>query len=763
MTLPATIGRPVRSGLRLAALTALATLVPHAAHAQLAPATDSLLHRIFASRDLVPQGVGRLAWLPGRDAYTTLEPDPAERDASDIVRYDAATGARDVLVSATALRPAGADRPLAIDGYAFTPDLARVLLFTNAHRSWHHGTPLGDYWVLDRHTGALRKLGGPDVAPATMRYAKFSPQGDRVAYVRDADLYVENLAGGAITRLTTDGSATILNGFADWVDDEELYLRDCFRWSPDGTAIAYWQFDQSGVADYLLVNDTDSLYPFVVRQPYPVPGGTNSAVRAGVVSATGGPTTWLRLSGDPRQNYIPSLDWTGPHELVLQYLNRYQNRDEVMLADAITGAAHPILTETDSAWVDVKTAIQWIDGGRRFLWSSDRDGWRHIYAVSHDGSTVTLLTPGPYDVEGIEGVDEANGWLYILASPDNATQRYLYRVSLRTPGAPRRVTPAADSGWNQYDISPDGRWAVHTYSTFDTPPVTDLVALPAHAPTRMLASDARLRAAVAALADPPVKFIKVPVGDGVTLDGWIMTPRHLDQTRKYPVFVYVYGEPAGQTVTDRWGGALTLWHHLIADLGYVVVSVDNEGTPAPRGRRWRKSVYGAIGPLASREQAAAVRYLTRTIRWLDSTRVGIQGHSGGGSQTLNALFRYPDVYQVGEAVSPVPDQRFYDSIYEERYVGLPQDHPENYRVSSPINFADGLRGHLLLVHGTGDDNVHDKGSEALANRLIALGKPFDFEVYPNRSHCICDGPGTTLSLYTLLTRYLVLNLPAGPR
>ncbi len=255
----------------------------------------------------------------------------------------------------------------------------------------------------------------------------------------------------------------------------------------------------------------------------------------------------------------------------------------------------------------------------------------------------------------------------------------------------------------------------------------------------------------------------MPVGDGVTLDGWMLTPPHFDPARKYPVFVYVYGEPAGQTVTDRWGGVNILWHRFIAEQGYIVLSVDNQGMPAPKGRHWRKLIYGTIGPLASRQQAAVMRELERTRPYLDAARVGIHGHSGGGSQTLNALFRYPDVYQLGEAVSSVPDQRFYDSIYEERYVGLPQQHPENYQVSSPINFAAGLRGKLLLVHGSGDDNLHYKGAEALSNRLIALGKPFDFMVYPNRSHCDCEGPGTTLHLYTLLTRYLLANIPAGPR
>lgn len=729
----------------------------------LSPAADSTLHSLFDSRDFVGESAGPIAWLPSGTAYTTLDRTPVSPNDREIVQVDAATGRRTVLVPAEQLRAPGSAGPIALDGYAFSRDFNLVLLYTNAQRNWHHGNTRGDYWVLNRRTGALRKLGGPNAQPASLRFAKFSPQGDRVAYVRDNDLYVERVSDGAITRLTTDGSATILNGVADWVDEEELYLRDCFRWSPDGTAIAYWQFDQSGVPIYDIINDTDSLYPTITPQPYPVPGATNASVRAGVVSSSGGPTTWLRLPGDPRQHYIPYLEWSGPHDLLVQHLDRLQQHDDVVLADAATGAVHTIFTEQDSAWVDVDRDIPWIDNGRRFLWLSDRDGWRHVYSIARDGRDVRLLTPGDYDVERIDGVDERHDILYVTASPQNAAQRYLFRVPLRNGGPATRVTPTGRPGTHTYQISPNGAWALHTYSTFDTPPITEVVQLPRHTIQRTIITNDALRAAAQPLITSPVEFFTVPVGGGVTLDGWMIKPPHFDPSRKYPVFVYVYGEPAGQTVTDRWGGVNILWHRFIADQGYIVLSVDNQGTPAPKGRHWRKLIYGAIGPLASRQQAAAIRELERTRPYLDSTRVGIHGHSGGGSQTLNALFRYPDVYQLGEAVSSVPDQRFYDSIYEERYVGLPQQHPENYQVSSPINFAAGLRGKLLLVHGSGDDNVHYKGAEALANRLIALGKPFDFMMYPNRSHCDCEGPGTTLHLYTLLTRYLLSNIPAGPR
>src|SRR3989441_56005 len=703
-------------------------------------------------------------WIESGAPSPPVDPSDAFRGASDIVRYEPATGARSVYVSARRLIPAGDSQPLDIDDYGWSPDGTQLLLLTNSRRVWRQNTR-GDYWVLNRASWALHKLGGPDAPEATLMYAKFSPQGDRVAYVRRGDLYVERVADGKITRLTTGADSLHVSGMSDWVYEEEFDLRDGFRWAPDGTKIAYWHFDMTGVRTFTLINDTDSLYPFTIPIQYPKTGTPNSAVTAGVVSADGGPTKWLQVPDDPRDNYLPRMEWAGPNELLLQRMNRLQNSNRVLLADAATGAAHPVLVEQDSAWLDVVDDVQWLAGGRRFLWLSERDGWRHVYLVSRDGKTVQPVTPGAFDVIGIAAVDEPRGWLYYVASPDNATQHYLFRTRLDGTGKAERISPATQPGTHRYTISPDAHWAFHTYSTFDTPPVTNLVRLPTHQVVRALAANATLQETVAPLIARKTEFFKItlPPPDGATLDGWMIRPRNFDSTKTYPLLMHVYGEPAGQTVVDSWGGQGILWHRLIADQGYIVASVDSRGTPAPKGRAWRKVVYGQIGVLSSREQADAVRALTRTRPYLDSTRVAIWGWSGGGSSTLQALFRYPGVYQVGMSVAPVPDERLYDTIYQERYMGLPQDNAAGYREASAINHAEGLRGRLLVVHGSGDDNVHYQGTERLLNRLIALGKPLDFMEYPNRSHCICEGPGTTLHVFTLLTRYLLEHLPAGPR
>jgi len=434
----------------------------------------------------------------------------------------------------------------------------------------------------------------------------------------------------------------------------------------------------------------------------------------------------------------------------------------VLLANAGTGAVEQVYRDQDEAWVDVVDDLRWLDGGKEFLWLSERDGWRHAYAVSRGGGNARLITRGAFDVISVEGVDPQHSWLYYIASPDNATQRYLYRSRLDGAGPPERLTPATSGGTHSYRISPDCRWAFHSYSTFDTPQITELVRLPDHQVVRVLEDNAELRAKVKALISEPAEFFSVEIGDGVTLDGWMIRPPDFDATKKYPLLVHVYGEPAGQTVLDAWRGRTTLFHYGLAREGYLIASFDNRGTPAPKGRAWRKVVYGSIGVHSSKEQAAALEALARTRSYIDLSRVAVWGRSGGGSNTLNLMFRHPELYKVGMAVAPVPDQRLYDSIYQERYMGLPQDNVEGYRAGSAINFAEGLKGNLLIVHGSGDDNVHFQGTELLVNRLIELGKEFDFMVYPNRTHGVSEGPGTTLHLHTLLARYLEEHLPPGP-
>jgi dipeptidyl-peptidase-4 len=718
-------------------------------------------------------------WFDGGQSYIETEA-AAGGHGRDVVRYDTATGEkREVLITAAQLTPQGAKEPLDIAALSWSKDNHCVLIFTNTRRVWRTNSR-GDYWFLDRTTGKLKKLGG-DAPEASLMYAKFNPEATRVAYVKNNDIYVEDLASGNTQRLTHDGSDLVINGGSDWVNEEELDLHDCFAWSPDGKRIAFWQFDLHGVGDFALMYylgkereivteipyPQTGPYPVVMQVPYPLAGTINSAVRVGVVNADGnGSVKWMEVPGDPRQNYIARMQWADADTLLIQQLNRLQNTDNYLLADAGSGAVHQMWRDHDDAFITIGFGglpeAQPIHDGRQFLTVSEKDGWMHVWAIDRSGHE-TLVTRGAMDTAGIEGVDEKGGRVYFIASPDNATQRYLYRSPLNGSADPVRVTPGNFVGVNTYSISPDGKYAFHSFSSMNDPGLRELVSLPDHKLVRVSSDSAEYKKKIAQFLATGVEFFKVDAGNGMTVDGWMIKPPNFDPSKKYPVLVNIYGEPAGQTTLDRWGGNGNLFHRYIASLGYLVVSFDNSGTPSPRGRAWRKAVYGDVGVLSSKQQAQALRSLGKTDSFVDLDRVAVWGWSGGGTNTLNLMFRSPDLYKVGMAVAPVPDQRLYDSIYQERYMRLPQDNVDGYKRGSAINFADGLKGHLLIVHGSGDDNVHYQGTELLVNKLISLGKSFDFMTYPDRSHGIFEGPGTTAHLYHLLARYLTEHLPAGPQ
>ena len=751
------MARPTRRSLVLiiACAVVAATVTPIGQ----SPALDRELRRIFESGDYTAETFGPAVWLEDGRSYGVVERE-GHSAVRVLVAYDTATGKREVLADAALLTPRGASAPLSVSSYAWTRDRRQALLFTNTRKVWRENTR-GDYWLLDRTARSLRKLGG-SAPESSLMFAKLSPDGSRAGYVRDGNLYVESLAGGEIRQLTTDGSATLINGTSDWVSEEELGIRDGFRWSPDSRSIAFWQFDASGVEAFTLINDTDTLYPAITRIPYPKAGTTNSAVRIGVADAGGGAIRWMKTPGEPRNTYLTSLQWTGDSRaLLIQQLNRLQNENDLLVADAASGDVRKVHAERGKAWVETVDDLVPFDEGRAVTWTSEKDGWRHLYRVALDGSGERLLTSFDADVIDVVSVDVANGWAYLIASPGSATERFLFRTGLDGSGRVERVTPAGARGTHAYSISPDGRWALHTFSSADVPPRVELISLPDHRVIRTLATNDALLTKAAPLLTPRTEFFTVDIGGGVVLDGSMITPATFDPARRYPAIVYVYGEPASQTVVDRWGGSRALFNRALANEGYVVLSFDNRGTPAPKGTAWRKVVYGTVGDLSSKEQAAAVRAFAASHAFIDRDRIGVWGWSGGGSNTLNAMFRFPDVFKVGVSVAPVPDQRLYDTIYQERYMGLPQDNAEGYRIGSPINFAEGLAGKLLIVHGSGDDNVHYQGTERLVNRLVELGKPFDLMVYPNRTHAIAEGPGTSLHVHSLIARYFLDHLAPG--
>ena len=743
--------------------------VPHAAQAQERESAAKLVARTMANPEFRVKTFRAGEWLGSGDYYLALEPSGA---GSDIVRYQTSTGARDILVAANRLIPAGEKTPLPVEHYAMSSDGNRVLVFTNSKTVWRQNTR-GDYWVLDLKNGALHKLGG-DAPASSLMFAKFSPNNSKVAYVRGNNVYVEDLASGKITQLTHDGSGTVINGTSDWVNEEEFDIRDGFEWSPDSRAIAFWQFNTSGVQNYTLIYDlgaprgeivtgipypSTGPYPQTLQYPYPLAGTPNSAVRVGVASAAGGKVVWMQTVGDPHNFYIPRTGWADAGHVLLQHMNRLQNKNEFLLADAATGVSRTVFVGEDRAWVDVNTSVLWVNHGREFLVLSERDGWRHLYRVARDSGKAELVTRGDFDVVSLDRVSPDEKWIYFIASPDDATQRYLYRVRMDGSVVPERLTPN-QPGTHSYTISPNGEWAFHNYSSFNVPPTFEVVHLPDHRVMRNTADNSALGERVKPLSSGPAEFVKVDAGNGLMVDAWLMKPPNFDPAKKYALIVNVYSEPAGQTTADRWP---SMFDRALTSAGYLVASFDNEGTPAPRGREWRKVVYGNVGPLSSQQQAAALQSLEKTHSFIDPKRVGVWGWSGGGTETLNLMFRYPEIYSVGVSVASVPDQRLYDSIYQERYMGLPQESPKAYEQSSAINFASGLRGDLMVIHGSGDDNVHFQGFELLVNKLISLGKQFDMRVYPGRTHGIFEGKGTNLDVYTNILGYFEAHLPPEPQ
>jgi len=573
---------------------------------------------------------------------------------------------------------------------------------------------------------------------------------------------VETLATGEISQLTFDGTESLINGTFDWAYEEEFFCRDGFRWSPDGSKIAYWQIDASDIKDFLLINNTDSLYSFTIPVEYPKVGEDPSGARIGVIDAEGGKTTWMKIPGDPKQHYLVRMLWDdNSRDFLVQQLNRKQNTDKVWLCNAQTGLATNVFTDSDEAWIDLVEDWMWVDEGKYYTWLSEKDGWRHLYLISRTGDEEKRITSGDYDVISIVRIDDKNGYAYFMASPDNPTQRYLYRIKLNGNGKAKRLTPENEPGTHQYRIAPGGRYAFHTWSDINTPPVTELISLPDHKTIRVLVDNKRLKQTVRKLKLSPAEFFSITTADSVTMQGYMVKPPGFDPEKKYPVLFYVYGEPWEQTAKDVWG-AVSMWMEMLAQKGYVIISMDNRGTPAPKGRQWRKSIYRKIGVINSRDQAMAAE---KIMHWpfVDSTRLAVWGWSGGGSMTLNLMFRYPDIYAAGMAVAAVSNQFYYDNIYQERYMGLKSENSKDFIEGSPITYAKNLKGDLLLVHGTGDDNVHYQNAEALINELIKYNKQFSFMPYPNRSHGIYEGENTTRHLFTLLTGYLMEHVPPGGR
>jgi len=712
------------------------------------------IDRIYNSSEFRQERGSRIQWIEGGDAYVTIE--RSETGSNELIRYETAKQKRSVFISAEDLS-ANSD-PLEIKSFTLSPDGSKVLIFNNTSRVWRSYTK-GDYWVYDLSTNKLKQLGEKFKASSLM-FAKFSSDNRSVAYVHEFNLYVEDFQSGAVTQLTFDGTGDIINGTFDWAYEEEFGKRDGFSWKPDSEHIAFWQIDASEIGTYYMINYTDSIYSKPIPLQYPKVGQDPSGAKVGVVNLSSKKITWIPLEGGEKENYIPGMQWVNEDLLLLQQMNRKQNQLIVWSYQPSTGALKKVYTEIEETWVELlypdisgggwgSNDLTIVDKGQSFLRMTETDGWRHVYKVNIETGDQILITPGEYDVAAMKVATEDG--LYFMASPTNSTQRYLYYRKLNGKGSLKRITPETYEGVNSYKISPNGAFAIHTHQSITEPKTVRLISLPDHKTIKTMVDNKSYKEKLAKLALPKVKFMKVTTSEGIEIDVRMVLPVNFDASQKYPVLFYVYGEPWGQVATDTQVG---LWNIMMAQKGYVIINMDNRGTPCLKGSDWRKSIYRKVGVINTRDQALAAKEILK-LNYLDNDRVAVWGWSGGGTMTLNLMFQYPEIYKTGVAVAAVSDQLIYDNIYQERYMGLPQENLEDFVNGSPVTYAKNLEGNLLIIHGTGDDNVHYQSAEILINELIKENKQFQMMAYPNRSHGIHEGENTSRHLYTLLTNYIL--------
>ncbi len=701
-------------------------------------------------------------WAKNSDSYYKI-------DNNELQLVTLSNNNTSTILSRAALTPNGQSEPLLIRHFSFTEDEQKVLLFTNTKRVWRLNTK-GDYWVFDFSTNELKQL-GTSLEPSSLMFAKFAPDGSAIAYVSEHNLYVEDYLSGGITPLTTDGSVSIINGTFDWAYEEEFFCRDGFRWSPDSKSIAYWQIDASNIKKFNMINNTNAIYSELVPLEYPKVGETPSACKVGVVSIDDAKTSWIPIPGDASQHYLVRMEFI-PHtnDLLIQQLNRKQNNSKLFRVSGDKMVPKVIYEESDEAWVDLfrqgnpyaidyTNDFNFMKNNRSILWASEKDGWRHLYQVSLTGKPEVLITREPHDVIDLKHINSKEGYVYYMASPDNPTQKYLYKTKLNGKGKSKLVTPIHLQGTHDYNFSSNGKIAFHSFTNHYTPRLTEQILVGDHSPLQPDESiSGKLEATV---EEPTTEFFTITTTTDVTMNGWMVKPSNFDPTKKYPVVFYLYSEPAATTVNDTYNaGKNFLYKGDMAEDGYIYISLDNRGTPAPKGREWRKSIYRKIGIVNIEDQAMAAKEI---LKWdfVDSERVAVWGWSGGGSATLNLMFQYPELYKTGIAVAAVANQLTYDNIYQERYMGLPQENRDDFIKGSPITYAKNLEGNLLFIHGTGDDNVHYQNAELLINELIKHNKQFQFMPYPNRTHGISEGEGTFEHLSTLFTNYLRLHCPPG--
>src|SRR5882724_10869379 len=601
---------------------------------------------------------------------------------------------------------------------------------------------------LDLKTQGIRTLVAGE---ETIADVKISPNGKFVSFVRAHNLFLVSIADAKERALTSGGTEAVRKGELDWVYPEELDLKTAYWWSPDSSKIAFLEMDESKVTRFPLV-DFASFAGAVEEERYPIAGGNNPVVHVYVVSVNGGKAALMDTGAETNQ-YLPRVAWLQDSKRVaIERLNRPQTQLELLVANAETGKSSVVLTEKDAYWINVSDDLYFLKDGKRFLWSSERSGCRHLYLYALDGKEQAQLTKGNWEVTALEGVDEAKGIAYFNATEKAPIERHFYRVGLDGTGF-ARIT--RQDGVHTVEISPDANAFVDSYSTAMTPPRQWVGKIDGGAP---IALNENKVAQLAEYKLSPPEFFTVKTHDGMDLNAWIIKPANFDAAKKYPVLVYTYGGPHAQVVMNQWGGPTFLWHEMMAQKGFVIFALDNRGS-AGRGHLFEKPIHFRFGAQEMSDQRDGVAWLKRQP-WVDAKRIGIWGWSYGGHMTLHAMFEDVEDFKAGFAGGPVTDWHYYDTVYTERYLGLLPQNEESYQESSPIENAGKLRGKLLIAHGTEDDNVHFANTLALVDKLIEKGKQVEVLPFPGRGHGVSDAPAR-IFLMNRVTQFFVENLGQG--
>lgn len=717
----------------LAALVAFSSLTTIAQKA--ITVDDYTTRSTFASRS-----VNNVNWMNDGKFYTAL-------DANKVVRFDILTGQSvEVIVDGNALNP-----KIEIDEYSFSADESKLLLSTSRESIYRHSFT-AEYYLYDRGAKQVTKLsdGG------RQSYATFSPDGSKVAFVRANNLFYVDASTMKEVQVTTDGKFnSIINGTTDWVYEEEFSFMVGFYWSADGKKLAYYRFDESAVREYNLQRwKGGQLYPEDYRFKYPKAGEANSKVEVWIHDLATAKKIKSSI-GDEKDIYIPRVKWTqDPNILSVMKLNRLQNTLENYHINAQTGAGNVVLTEKSDTYIDLEFIddLKYLNDGKHFVHSSERTGFKHLYLYTVDGNLVRQITSGNYQVADLVGVDEKSKVLYYTSTETSPLDKQFYSISL---DAKKKTKLSSAPGVHSINMSSDFQFYIDHHSSAKTPVVATLYKTKGNTVVKVLQQNETLTKAAAEYQLADKEFFELKVADGNTLHGYVLKPQNFDASKKYPVLLYQYSGPNSQNVNNSWGGSHFYFHQMLVQQGYLVALVDTRGTGG-KGEKFKKVTYKQLGKYELEDILATAKYLAG-LPYIDGSRMGVWGWSYGGYMSSLAMTKGAGVFKVGIAVAPVTNWRFYDTIYTERFLQTPQLNPEGYDQNSPLTFANDLRGKFLLVHGTGDDNVHFQNSIVFQEALINAGKKFDSFFYPDKHHGIAGGK-TRQHLYSMMTDFLKSNL-----